>query len=154
MDEEEGRAAIIREAESWIGTPYLSNAAVKGRFGGGTDCAMLLVAVYSNVGLIPKIDPRPYSPQWHVHRNEEAYMKHVLNYAQEVPGPPERMPKPGDVVMFKLGNVFAHAAIITDWPRVIHAMGNMAVMKDDISRNTLGKRALAYAPQRFFTLWM
>lgn len=153
MEESEARRAIVAEALTWVGTPYKSNAMVKGRAGGGTDCVMLLIAVYSGLGLMPKVDPRPYSPQWHVHRNEEAYLKSVLQYAVEVPGPPERAPKPGDVVMFKIGNVFAHAAIITDWPMVVHALGQRSVMLDDISKNTLGKRALATVEQRFFSLW-
>lgn len=150
MTEEEARRAIVDEASTWVGTPYQSNAMVKG---GGTDCVMLLIAVYSKVGVMPHVDPRPYSPQWHVHRSEEAYLTEVLKYATEVPGPPERMPKPGDVVMFKVGKVFAHAGIIVDWPNVIHAIGNSAVMREDVSKNLIGKRALALLPQRFFSLW-
>lgn len=154
MTEADARAKIVLEAESWIGTPYVSNAMVKGKNGGGTDCAMLLIAVYGNLGLIPKeFDPRPYPPQWHVHRNEEKYIGGVLGFAKEVAAPPIRAPKPGDVVMFKLGRVFAHGAIIVDWPMVIHAIGNGVVMKEDVSKSTTGKRALARVPQRFFTLW-
>lgn len=145
------RSAIVAEAKSWIGTPYLSNALVKG---GGTDCAMLLVGVYGNVGLVPKeFDPRPYPPQWHVHRNEEKYLSYILQFVKEVKGPPERVPLPGDLVMFKIGLVFAHGAIVTEWPNVIHALGNSAVVPDDISKNTIGKRALWLVPKRFFSFW-
>lgn len=149
MDEAETRAAIVAEAQSWIGTPYLSNAAIKGPRG-GTDCAMFIVAVYANLGLIPKeFDPRPYSPQWHVHRNEEKYMGYVLQFVKEIEAPP----KPGDLAMFKIGLVFAHGAIVTEWPNVIHAIGNSKVVADDIDRNMIGKRALAVVPQRFFSFW-
>jgi cell wall-associated NlpC family hydrolase len=153
MDEAEARQAIVREAQTWIGTPYHSNALVKGPRG-GTDCAMLLIGVYGNVGLIPKdFDPRPYPPQWHVHRNEEKYLNYVLEFVKEVDGPPARIPKPGDLVMFKLGRVFAHGAIVVDWPNVIHAIGDDRVLPEDISKNTTGKRAFANVPQRFFSLW-
>jgi cell wall-associated NlpC family hydrolase len=149
MTEEEARKAIVAEAKTWVGTPYISNGLVKGPRG-GTDCAMLLIGVYGNVGLIPKeFDPRPYPPQWHVHRNEEKYLTYVLGFVKEIEGPP----KPGDLAMFKVGLVFAHGAIVTDWPNVIHALGNDQVVPEDISKSTIGKRALARVPQRFFSFW-
>ena len=148
MTEAEARQAIVAEATSWIGTPYRSNAMMKGK-GGGTDCAMFLIAVYSKLGLIPEFDPRPYSPQWHIHRSEELYLSHMLKHATEFTGPP----KVGDVAMFKIGKVFAHGAIVVGWPMVIHALGNTTVMRDDISKNSIGRWALARVPQRFFTLW-
>lgn len=146
MTEEEGRAAVVREAMSWIGTPYHSNAMVKGA---GTDCAMLLLAVYSDIGLIPRFDPRPYSPTWHIHRNEEMYMRYIMQHSSEFAGPP----LPGDVVMFKIGKLFAHGAIVTQWPYVVHALAGAKVTWDDISKNTVGKRALWTVPRRYFTLW-
>lgn len=153
MNEDEIRESIVKESLSWVGTPYVSNAMVKGKDGGGTDCAMLLIAVYRSLGLIPgDSDPRPYSPQWHVHRNEEKYMGIVLQYATEVEAPPKRMPKAGDMVMFKIGRVFAHGGIIINWPNIVHAIGDGIVMLDDVSKNTIGKRALANVPQRFFCL--
>lgn len=151
MNEQEMRRRVVDEAESWVGTPYVSNGLIKGRRG-GTDCAMILVGVYGNVGLIPKeYDPRPYPAEWHVHRNEEKYMEQVLRWAMEVPGPPEREPLPADLVMFKVGRVFAHAAIIVKWPNVIHAVGGDKVGHADISKDVTGKRALWMIPKTFFT---
>ena len=153
MTEQEIRAAVVVEAKSWIGTPYRSNALVKGRRG-GTDCAMILIGVYRNVGLLPMdYDPRPYPEQWHLHRNEEKYLTEILKFAKPVAAPPERMPLPGDVVMFRMGRLLAHAAIVVDWPIVIHANGNGGVMPDDISKNTTGKRALWPAEKSFFSIW-
>ena len=153
MDENAARAAIVAEAKTWIGTPYLSNGMIKGRRG-GVDCAMFPLAVYAEAGFIPKeFDPRPYSPQWHVHRNEETYVSYVLHFAKEVAAPPERMPLPADFVMFKIGRVSAHGAIVIAWPNVIHAVGNDRVIVDDISKQMIGKRALWTVPKRFFSLW-
>lgn len=146
------RLRVVAEAKSWIGTPYVSNGAIKGKRG-GTDCAMLLVAVYANVGFIPKeFDPRPYAPYWHVHQGEERYLGGILQFVSEVPGPLDRAPLPGDVILFQIGKLFAHGAIITDWPNVIHAIGNDAVMPEDISKSITGKRALAKVPQKFFSI--
>lgn len=152
-DEEALRQQIVAAARSWIGTPYISNAMIKGPRG-GVDCAMILVAVYQEVGLVPKsFDPRPYPAQWHLHRNEERYMRHVLTFMKEVAAPPERVPKAGDIVMFLLGRVFAHAGIVTAWPNIIHAMGGSCVVPADVSLHTTGKRALANMPQMFFSFW-
>ena len=148
-DEASARRAIVEEAQSWIGTPYISNAMIKGKRG-GTDCAMILVGVYSNLGIIPKdFDPRPYPAQWHVHRNEERYLAYVMGFVNEIEGPP----KPGDLAMFKVGKVFAHGAIVTDWPNVVHALGNDSVMPEDVSKSIIGKRALWNIEKRFFSLW-
>jgi cell wall-associated NlpC family hydrolase len=152
MTEEETRKAIVAEAESWINTPYVSNGMVKGRRG-GVDCAMILIGVYRNVGLLPPdFDPRPYPFQWHLHRSEERYLNGIIQYAKEVPGPPERMPLPGDLVTFKISLTFAHSAIVVDWPWLIHA-GDSGVEKIDLRTQVIGKRALAHAPQRFFSMW-
>ncbi len=43
------RRAIVREAMTWLGTPYVSNGAVKGA---GVDCGMILVRVFSDCGII------------------------------------------------------------------------------------------------------
>jgi cell wall-associated NlpC family hydrolase len=143
------RPRIVAEALSWVGTPYKSNAMVKGP-GGGTDCAMLLAAVYGELGLLPEYhDPRPYAPYWHVHRQEELYMQVVLKYAHEIQG----LPLPGDVVMFQIGRLYAHGAIVIQWPLVVHAVGNSCVVPEDISKSTVGKRALAVVPKRYFSLW-
>ena len=72
----EQRAAVVAEARSWIGTPYHHAADVKRH---GVDCAMLLVRVYADVGLISKFDPRPYTRDWFLHRSEERYLGFLLN---------------------------------------------------------------------------
>lgn len=153
MSEEQQRAAVVTEAMSWIGTPYVSNAVIKGRKG-GTDCAMVLVGVYGGVGLIPKeFDPRPYPPQWHVHKNEQKYVAYILQFSREVAASPEREPKSGDLVLFRIGHLFAHGGIVVSWPTIIHAVAGSAVLLDDVSKNTTGKHALWNMPKRFFSLW-
>jgi hypothetical protein len=65
------REKIVAEARSWIGTPYHNCADIKGV---GVDCGMLLVRVYCDLGLVPRFDPRPYTAQWHLHRDDERYL--------------------------------------------------------------------------------
>jgi cell wall-associated NlpC family hydrolase len=153
MEENVARHKLVAEAMSWLGTPYVSNGMIKGKRG-GTDCAMVLVGIYQNVGLVPKdFDPRPYPPQWHVHQSDEKYLEQALQFVTEVAAPPARTPKPGDVVLFRLGRVYSHGAIIIDWPEIIHAVGGNKVCREDLSKNTTGKRALWLLPKRFFSFW-
>lgn len=100
------RNQIIEEARTWLGTPYHHCADVKGA---GVDCLMLLVRVYAKLGLIDQsIDPRPYSPQWHLHRGDELYMQGVLGSGAAETG----APRPGDVGLWKFGRAYSHAAIL------------------------------------------
>ena len=89
------RAAIVAAAREWIGTPYHHMADVKGA---GCDCAMLLVRVFCDIGLVEPFDPRPYVKDWHLHRGEERYLDFLLAHAREVASP-----LPGDVILFKYG---------------------------------------------------
>jgi NlpC/P60 family putative phage cell wall peptidase len=115
--EEEGsqRAAVVAEARTWLGTPYHHAADVKGA---GVDCAMLLVRVYCDLGLVERFDPRPYTRDWFLHRNEERYLSFLLARSHEV-----RVPGEGDVVLFRMGRCFAHGGIVVkaDPLTVIHA---------------------------------
>jgi len=118
--EQSQRAAVVAEARSWIRTPYHERGRIKGA---GADCAMLPAEVYEAVGLIPHQDPPYYPPDWHLHRDEERYLAAVEQYAVQIDGPP----LPGDLVMYRFGRAFAHGAIVTEWPMVVHAIKGLGV---------------------------
>jgi cell wall-associated NlpC family hydrolase len=104
-DEAAQRAAIVREARSWIGTRYENCADVKGR-NGGVDCGMLLVRVFVDCGLCAPFDPRPYPPDWHLHRAEEKYLGFVFDRTREVylAAPhPNPLPQAGEGVRPAIG---------------------------------------------------
>lgn len=112
--------AVVAQARLWLRTPYHHAADV---LGVGVDCAMMPVRVYGAVGLIPAdIDPRPYPPDWHLHRDDERYLSWVTRYADKVPdGEPYQ---PGDLALFRFGRAVSHGGIIEvggDDPMMIHA---------------------------------
>lgn len=122
------RRAIEAEARTWLGTPYHHQGAIRGA---GVDCAMLLIEVYYACGLIPRIDPRPYPPDWHLHRDDERYLGWVARYAR-----PVEAPQSGDVALYRFGRCVSHGAIVLTWPLVIHAhMREGAVVIADATRN-------------------
>ena len=83
----EERAAVVAAARSWLGTPYHHAADVRGA---GVDCAMLLVRVYCDLGLVEPFDPRPYTRDWFLHRDEERYLGFLLARSREVARPARR----------------------------------------------------------------
>lgn len=119
------RAAIVAEAYTWLRTPYVHCANIKGA---GVDCAMLLVEVYKSVGfLAADYDPRPYDPDWYLHRDEELYLNEILPHAQRT-----STPEPGDVAMFSFGRSAAHGGIMVSDGVMIHAYrphGNVGLME-------------------------
>lgn len=114
MTEPEERAAVIAAAQTWRRTPYHHRARVKGA---GVDCAQILVAVYSEAGLIEPFDLPMYPPDFMLHRGEEIYRGIVSRYCRQIDAPGV-----GDIVLYRFGRCFSHGGIIIDWPgRIIHA---------------------------------
>lgn len=109
------RAAIVADALTWLRTPYRHLGDVKGQ---GVDCAMLLVRLLAAQQLIPQgLDPRPYSPQWHLHRGEERY----LQWLQQL-GTPTDDPQPGDIAVWRYGRTYSHGALYIGGGQVVHAL--------------------------------
>jgi cell wall-associated NlpC family hydrolase len=142
------REDVLIELQGWLGTPYHHAARVKGA---GVDCLMLLLEVYGRAGVFARMGvdvkaieiPR-YSRDIMLHRNEETYLEGVRQYAVEAAGP-----APGNIALWKFGRIYSHAAIITDWPAIIHAY---APEKMVVAGNA-AMGALASRPVRFFDPW-
>jgi cell wall-associated NlpC family hydrolase len=62
------REDVVREALSWIGTPFHHAGRVKGA---GVDCGQFPLAVFESCGLIPNYVPAHYPADFHLHSNEE-----------------------------------------------------------------------------------
>lgn len=139
MDEHEQRAAVVREALSWVGTPYHHAARVKGA---GVDCAMLLAEVFEAAGVLGHVEPEPYPNDWHMHRDEERYLAGVERFAAPVEGPPQ----PGDIVLFKVGRCISHGAIVVLWPQVVHAYvtARAVVLEDAMANQDLARRIVGF----------
>ncbi len=107
---------IVAEARRWLGTPYHPQGDL---LGVGVDCAMLLVRVFCDLQLVPMIDPRPYPPDWHLHRGEERFLGWITDRAVRV-----KDPLPGDVALYRFGRCVSHGGIVdevTPEVTIIHA---------------------------------
>jgi NlpC/P60 family putative phage cell wall peptidase len=140
------RAAVVAAARAWIGTPYHHMADIKGA---GVDCAMLLVRVYCDLGLVEPFDPRPYTQDWMMHRDEERYLGFLLARARLI-----EKPDAGDVILFKIGRCFAHGGIVSkaDPLTIIHAfMPAGCVLEDEVARSAELTERLTSA--KFASYW-
>lgn len=67
------QAHFVREAFSWVNTPFSENSAIKGRLG-GVDCVHLAAEVHTACGALPSIAlpvlPVQWVRSWHEHHTE------------------------------------------------------------------------------------
>ncbi len=106
-------AAVCAEARSWLNTPYVHHARVKGH---GVDCVHMPIAVYAACGVIEDFDPGFYTADWFLHRSEEIYLAGVAKYADQV-----EVGEAGDLAMYRYGKTVSHSGIILSPGVIIHA---------------------------------
>ncbi len=132
------RAAVVAEAMSWDGTPFVSGAMIKGA---GVDCAHLLVAAFAPVVTVqvPK-----YPPDWFLHSDRERLLEMVRQFCVTV-----ETPDVGDIATFKFGRATSHAGIIVQTSPtllMIHAFRpTKGVVVDELGPDTgLSSRFAGY----------
>lgn len=141
---------IIAEARSWIGTPYRHMGNIKGP-NGAVDCGMIIIEIHSKVGAFPWFDPRPYPRQFHLHKQDEWYLRLLYQRGPEIP-----RPVPGCVAIFKMGRLFSHGSVVTEVARregredyrIVHAYAHADLVMEEWTGNTPFRRL----PVKFFDL--
>lgn len=128
-----GRDGVVAEARSWIGTPYLHQASVKGA---GTDCLGLLRGVWRALqGPEPEAVPA-YTADW----AEPDHREVLLEAAARLLRPkPHDAAEPGDVLVFRMraGSIAKHLGIQSETgptPRFIHAYTDHGVVESPLSQ--------------------
>lgn len=137
------REAVLAEARTWVGTPWKHRARVRGRAGGGVDCAHYLIAAFAGAGCVQAFDPGPYPPDWMLHRDEERLLAVVERYASQTSAP-----QPADIAVWRFGRCFSHLAIVVAWPQILHAYkAEGGVVPGDGTKGLLAARE-----RRFYAL--
>lgn len=135
------RDTVVRAAREWIGTPYHHRARVKGA---GCDCLMLIVEAFTVAGLLPRDLVVPdYSRDMMFHSADSSYLDAVLEYCDEVAAP-----RAGDIALWRFGKTFSHGAIVSEWPRVVHAYAPFGRV---IEMSVTDDLRLMRRPVRFFS---
>jgi NlpC/P60 family putative phage cell wall peptidase len=115
--------AIVAEARSWIGTPYLHQASLRGV---GCDCLGLLRGVWRAVmGGEPELPP-PYKPDWAEAARRDTLAEAARRHLVEIDATGIQ---PGDVLLLRWrdGLPAKHCAIASGPDRMIHAHDGAAV---------------------------
>lgn len=120
---------IAKAAESYIGTPHVNGAKVKGA---GIDCGMLLIASLEDAGIIKKdsIKVAPYSNEWHLHHSDEWFLSYVRKYCKKAA---VEDAKPGDFFMYQYGRCISHAGVYIGDGIIVHAVVDEGVIMSNIN---------------------
>ena len=138
------RAHVLAVARTWIGTPFHDHASKKGI---GVDCAHLLREVAVEAGLIAPFTIEHYSPQFMLHRDTPLFETYVRRFAHEIDA---ATVKPADIVLYKVGRVFAHGGFVVDWPAaVIHAFKTFG----HVAETPAFEADLSGREVKFFSFW-
>ncbi|CUJ89099.1 Gamma-DL-glutamyl hydrolase precursor [Ruegeria denitrificans] len=126
------RQDIVNETRSWLGTPYVHQASVKGA---GADCLGLLRGVWrALLGHEPEAVPI-YSMDWSEPQGEErmwdAARRHLIEKSPDTA-------EAGDVLLFRMrdGCVAKHVGVVSETgpvPRFIHAYSGHGVVENTLS---------------------
>ncbi len=123
------RNEIIARARSWLGTPYLHQASVKGA---GTDCLGFVRGLYRELYDFEPEKTPAYSADWAEVSHEETLRDAARRHLMPVAIDKARL---GDVVLFRVnaGAPAKHAALLVAPRRIIHAYSGRAVCESHLS---------------------
>lgn len=134
---------VVRIARSWIGTPYVHQASVRGV---GCDCLGLLRGIWRELrGDEPESAP-PYSPDWAEATRTETLYTALSRHLRAIE---IAALAPGDVALFRMlrGGPAKHCGIFSALdgaPSLIHARQNRRVAEEPLTPFWRGKLAYGF----------
>lgn len=125
--------SIVSIAESWLGTPFVHGACIKGQ---GVDCSKFIFSVFQEYGHIKKKDLPPHlPPDWNLMPvdkiDKDIFIKQLLRYGIKIPYDDR---EPGDVISFLYNGIESHVAILVEDDCIIHAVREKKVKKQRLRR--------------------
>lgn len=131
------QAQLVREAESWLGTPFSENAAIKGP-AGGVSCVRFLAACQAAAGACDPLDlpALPVEIVRHWHHHHAASMITDWLARPEVRGrvrrlEPDAEPMTGDMPLLRVGQTEHHLALVCG-PHLLHVTVPAGVVRHSI----------------------
>jgi NlpC/P60 family putative phage cell wall peptidase len=126
-------ALVVAQARSWIGTPYLHQASIRGA---GADCLGLLRGIWRAIyGEEPEAVP-PYTDDWAEPAHDEVLLAAARRWLLEKPVTDDAQ---GDVLLFRMRNasIAKHLGVQSQAgcePRFIHAYTGHGVVESALSQ--------------------
>lgn len=123
---------LVTEARSWIGTPYVHQAAVKGV---ATDCLGLILGLWTYRYGAPATDVPAYTADWGEPQQDERLWRSAQDHFRDVTDQPMA---PGQIMLFRMreGWVAKHLGVLAktgDTPTFIHAYAGHGVTESPLS---------------------
>ncbi len=120
---------LKRAATSWLGTPFVPNAAVKGA---GVSCQKLVGSVLIEAGALPAAFTLPNEPMaWgHAHTDsllEQFMARHADRFAS-VELPAYQNALPGDVLGIRFGGCVHHCGLVLSEGNFVHCLRDRGVI--------------------------
>jgi cell wall-associated NlpC family hydrolase len=149
LPKDKRRSAVVLEALSWTGTPYLLRGRIKGV---GCDCVTLLAEAMIAAGVYTRESINEafrqaglYTDDWFHHAKSEKYLAGLMKFGRliaETKCFASVKASPGNLVMTRCvrSKRFNHGGIVIAWPYVVHAVTNTHVSMADASRHPLWVR--------------
>jgi hypothetical protein len=129
-------------AESWRGTPFMANAAIKGA---GVSCQKLVAAVYKECGFLPAdfvADDGPMA--WSRAQKEsliEKFMAEQTKYFASLDFPRDGRPRAGDMIGIRVEGCLHHSGVVFRADgEFVHVYINQTVFFSNIHDATYWKR--------------
>lgn len=132
----EAQRRLYSVALSWIGTPFVAHAMIKGA---GVDCVSLAAAVYVESGLVLNYSAPPYSLDGGNHLNLSKIVTWIeaSGRFEEVP---DKRALIGDVLLFKMGRVDHHVGIKITESTFVQALRRYGVVESNCKDPTWARR--------------
>ncbi len=123
-----------KEAESWLGTPYVHWQANKSR---GADCTLFLGELFYWMGALKKLDYGYYPQDWHLHTQDELVLAGVVEnirnnlasgYILQEVLPGKKFMR-GDWISFSTSptGVSNHCALVWEEKQLLHSIEGRGV---------------------------
>lgn len=128
--------ALVAEARSWEGTPFKSNAAIKGA---GVSCHLLITSIMEATGAWGPRD-WPMGNPWHSQASRDSIIEPFLDSMPEVRDCTDEEAAPGDILGFHLLGCLHHVGIALPERMMVHSVRHHGVCIDPMEDPTWGKR--------------
>lgn len=119
---------LMNELSEWKGTKWIPGQACKGV---GVDCVNFVVAVYKNIGSVPKSFEMPvYYQDWSLHNSNSILVEYLTNYTDKISLSDIDI---GDLITYRYGRCASHIAIYIGNGEIIHSRFGKGVIISKVS---------------------
>ncbi len=141
FDDPVRQAELLTEAQSWLATPFVHRAKVKGA---GADCVTLTAEIMVACRAIDSYAFPRYSLDWAKHQSHSLVLEWLEASERFVRLPDDESPVPGDVGCYKYGKCVHHCSVVLAPPVLIHTILHREVDLGRLDDSSLADRLQCY----------